>query len=115
MTMKKWARAAVVTGTALTGATAMLVTFTGVASAATLESGHNKAYAEKKCARAYDGERDGRGVYADVILNDGRHASVWDGNGADGSWGPTTCWNTRIVKFRVVEDGGPSSDWISNP
>ncbi|WP_040875075.1 hypothetical protein [Streptomyces purpureus] len=85
------------------------------ASAATVGHGDDRAEAWAHGARAYDGERDGNGVYAEVYTQAGGHAYVWDGNGSDGNWGPWTDFPSRVSQFRVCEDNKGCSAWIYWP
>lgn len=97
-------------------ATLIGVTTVTSASAATVGRGANRAEAWSGGARAYDGERDGNGVYAEVYTAAGGHTYVWDGNGSDGNWGPWTDFpGTRITQFRVCEDHSGCSTWVYNP
>ncbi|KOV87582.1 hypothetical protein ADL03_06720 [Nocardia sp. NRRL S-836] len=91
----------------------MVVTVSTSASAATISHGSDKAEASDTQARAYDGEYDNNGVYADVYTLNGGHYSVWDGNGADGNWGPWSGNGSRITKFRVCEDRVGCSAWVN--
>ncbi|CCH32347.1 hypothetical protein ABZ816_24570 [Actinosynnema sp. NPDC047251] len=92
--------------------TALVVLGAGQAQATVLSRGANQAAADERCAAAYDGEADGNGVYADVVLADDRHFSVWDGNGSDGNWGPASCFDAQIARFRVCEDHSGCADWF---
>jgi len=101
---------------ALTGATILASTAAGTAYASvTAKHGTDEAHATTNHLRAYDGERDGNGVYADAYLVDGQHISIWDGNGADGSPGPWANVGGTISKFRVCEDHVGCSGWRYNP
>ncbi|WP_344876636.1 hypothetical protein [Allokutzneria multivorans] len=113
--MKKSSRSGVLATGTVALATALTMIATGTANASEARSGGNRGWASQHCAAAFDGEGDGHGVYVDVRLVNGVHFSVWDGSGADGHWGPQTCWSVRIAKFKVVEDKGPASDWVHNP
>lgn len=97
------------------GALSLVLVTTSTASATVLSHGSDKAEATSTCMRAYDGESDGNGVYADAYLANGSHQSVWDGNGAHGDWGPWSCYSSSIAKFRVCEDHVGCSGWYSNP
>ena len=84
---------------------------TGTAHAAVkLSQGLNWAESTGTAVRAYDGEKDGNGVYAEYYLKNGGHGYAWDGNGADTNPGP---WAKvgPITKFRVCEDHGHCSNW----
>ncbi|WP_049580052.1 hypothetical protein [Streptomyces sp. SBT349] len=105
--VRPWARPAIVAG----AAALLALTTATTAWAATAQVGANMAEAGSNWMRAYDGETDGRGVYADAYLTDGRHVSVWDGNGHDGTWGPKEEYSPAIARFRVCEDKGSCSDW----
>ncbi|MFI1825465.1 hypothetical protein ACH41E_03275 [Streptomyces sp. NPDC020412] len=110
--MKNLLRSSAVLG----GAALLTVTMATSASATvTLSHGSDRAQATAYSMRAYDGERDGNGVYADAYLANGAHVSQWDGNGSDGNWGPWASYNSRIAKFRVCEDHKGCSGWYNNP
>ncbi len=101
---------------ALAGAAIVALASAGTAEAATpAYHGADWAEATAYCMRAYDGERDGNGVYADAYLVNGSHHSAWDGNGADGNAGPWGCFNSRIKQFRVCEDHVGCSSWRYYP
>jgi len=97
------------------GALSLLVVTATASNATTAWRGSNSAEATSKCMRAFDGEADGNGVYADAYLANGSHQSAWDGNGAHGDWGPWTCYTSTIDRFRVCEDHSGCSSWISRP
>ncbi len=100
----------------LTSATALTMAFTGPASASVLlYHGSDADQATAYFMRAYDGERDGNGVYADAYLVNGAHLSQWDGNGARGDWGPWATYSSRIKQFRVCEDHVGCSGWSYYP
>lgn len=111
MSNKIWKRGAAVT----LGSLALMVTTATTASATVLEHGSDRAEATQWCMRAYDGEADGNGVYGDAYLANGAHVSAWDGNGADGNWGPWQCYSSKIDRFRVCEDRVGCSDWKHGP
>lgn len=97
-------------------AAAIFAGSTGVAHATVqLNEGADWAQATATAIRAYDGERDGNGVYADAYLVTGEHVSAWDGNGADGNPGPWIGAGGLIDRFRVCEDHGKCSDWRYQP
>ena len=104
-------------GAALAGAAIVVLASAGTAEAATrADHGADWAEATAYCMRAYDGERDGNGVYADAYHVNGYHRSVWDGNGADGNAGPWGCYyDSRIYRFRVCEDHVGCSSWRYYP
>ncbi|WP_405801577.1 hypothetical protein [Streptomyces sp. NBC_01506] len=86
------------------------------ASAVTINHGSDRAEAWAQGVRAYDGESDGNGVFAEVYTAAGGHTNVWDGNGNDGTWGPWTDFpNTHITQFRVCEHHVGCSGWVYNP
>ncbi|MEU5980071.1 hypothetical protein [Streptomyces sp. NPDC047315] len=109
--MKHLLRSSAVLG----GAALLTITTATSASATVLSHGDDRAQATAYAMRAYDGERDGNGVYADAYLANGAHVSQWDGNGADGNWGPWIALDSRITKFRVCEDHKGCSGWHNNP
>lgn len=95
----------------LAATAAAVVTMTGTAHASvTVFHGSDWAQVIGTAVRAYDGEADGNGVYADFVLRNGAHGSVWDGNGADGTPGPLVNVGA-IAKFRVCEDHAGCSAW----
>jgi hypothetical protein len=104
------------TTTVLSGA-ALLAIATATSASATVTASHgaDRAQATSHSMRAYDGERDGNGVYADAYLANGAHVSQWDGNGADGNWGPWATYSSQIKQFRVCEDHVGCSAWIYWP
>ncbi len=109
-------RVALRAAVALIGSTILASTAAGPAQATvTAKHGNDVAQATANSLRAYDGERDGNGVYADAYLVGGQHVSVWDGNGADGRPGPWANVGGTIYKFRVCEDHVDCSDWRYNP
>lgn len=100
----------------LLAAAGVLALGAGTAEAAVkLTHGQDWAEATSTAVRAFDGESDGNGVYADVYLTNGAHRSVWDGNGAEGTPSPWTSVGGKIAKFRVCEDHVGCSDWRTNP
>ena len=101
---------------ALAGAAIVALASAATAEAATrIYHGADWAEATTTCMRAYDGERDGNGVYADAYLVNGAHPSVWDGNGSDGNAGPWGCQSSSIKQFRVCEDHVGCSAWRYYP
>lgn len=103
---------------ALTSATIIALVSAGTADASVLlkegadwAQAATSAQTSNDLVRAYDGERDGNGVYADFYLTGGQHGSMWDGNGADGEPGPWMDTGGQIDRFRVCEDHGDCSDW----
>lgn len=104
-------------GTTVLAATAAVAlgSATAADAATTAYHGSDRAQATAYALRAYDGESDGNGVYADAYLTNGVHVAVWDGNGADGNWGPWVGTNPRIYKFRVCEDHVGCSGWYYYP
>jgi hypothetical protein len=103
-------------GVALAAVTMAVLSTSGTASATVRATyGANWAQATSNAVRAYDGESDGNGVYADFYLTGGQHGSVWDGNGADGNPGPWAGVGGRIARFRVCEDHSGCSKWFMNP
>ena len=115
MTREALRRTARAAGVLVVGLSAVLLS-TGVAEATVrLYHGSDWAEATSSCMRAYDGERDGNGVYADAYLYNGAHVSQWDGNGADGTVGPWACYNSSIQRFRVCEDHVGCSGWRYYP
>ncbi|MFI9450057.1 hypothetical protein [Amycolatopsis sp. NPDC052450] len=100
----------------LAAAAAITVVADGTAHATvTATHGADWAQATSTTVRAYDGESDGNGVYADVYLTTGQHLSVWDGNGADGNAGPWAHVGGTIARFRVCEDHAGCSGWRYDP
>ncbi|MGY1455384.1 hypothetical protein [Streptomyces sp. SS8] len=111
-TTRRVARTAAVLGGAILLA---LTTATSASAAVTRYHGSDAAQATAYAMRAYDGERDGNGVYADAYLANGAHVSQWDGSGADGRWGPWASYSSRIKQFRVCEDRVGCSSWTYWP
>jgi len=104
------------TATVLGGAALLAITTATSASAVTTVShGSDRAQATQYSMRAFDGERDGNGVYADAYLANGAHVSQWDGNGAKGDWGPWATYSSPIKQFRVCEDHVGCSGWVYWP
>ncbi|MCX4820473.1 hypothetical protein OG883_11255 [Streptomyces sp. NBC_01142] len=108
---KVWLRSA----TVVMGAGLLAIATTTSASAATASHGSDRAQATSYSMRAFDGESDGNGVYADAYLANGAHVSQWDGNGAHGDWGPWSTYSSQIKQFRVCEDHTGCSSWIYWP
>ncbi|WP_370941976.1 hypothetical protein AB5J62_22980 [Amycolatopsis sp. cg5] len=103
-------------GITLLAAAGTLALSAGTAEATVrLTHGQDWADATSTAVRAFDGESDGNGVYADFYLTTGAHGSVWDGNGADGNPGPWASVGGKIAKFRVCEDHVGCSNWYTNP
>ncbi|MDT0306824.1 hypothetical protein RM780_07590 [Streptomyces sp. DSM 44917] len=113
--MRKFPKNLFRTGAVLSGAFLFAITTATSASATTLSHGSDRAQATAYAMRAYDGESDGNGVYADAYLANGAHVSQWDGNGSDGNWGPWAEYSSRIARFRVCEDHVGCSGWVNNP
>ncbi|MEW2253605.1 MULTISPECIES: hypothetical protein [unclassified Streptomyces] len=107
----------VLRSTTVLGGAALLAVATATSASATTTATHgsDRAQATQYSMRAYDGESDGNGVYADAYLANGAHVSQWDGNGAHGDWGPWATYSSQIKQFRVCEDHVGCSSWIYWP
>lgn len=85
-----------------------------VHASATKTHGDDYAFASSYQVWVCDMERDGNGVYADVVLANGSHLSIWDDNGSQAGCS-TAQFGSRIARFRVCEDHVGCSGWAYNP